>query len=69
VLLKSSAGRIRAEDCAGTAPPVRAWLDEADRALDEAEALRTDVPDLPETRRAVRRQRMSVEDLCGPGKK
>ncbi len=65
VLVRTSAGRVRAEDCAGTAPPVRAWLDAADRSLDEAEAGGVVVPELPEVRRSVRRQRLALEERCG----
>jgi predicted Zn-dependent protease len=66
VLVRTSAGRVRPEDCAATAAPVRVWLDAADRALDEAEASGILVPEVPEARRAVRRQRSAVDDACGP---
>ena len=66
VLLATSAGRVRAEDCAGTLPAVVAWLDAADAALDEAEASGARVPELVEVRRTVRAQRGAARDLC-PG--
>jgi tetratricopeptide (TPR) repeat protein len=65
-LVAVAAGRVTADSCATAAPPVYAWLDEADRVLDRAEATGVDVPDLPEVRRGVRRRRGVVDDLC-PG--
>jgi predicted Zn-dependent protease len=65
-LLAVSARRVDAADCASTAPPVYAWLDAADRALDEAEATGVPLPDLVETRRSVRQRRGAVDDRC-PG--
>ena len=63
-LLAATAGRVRDDDCDGTAPPVLTWLDAADRALDEVEAGRVVVPELYEIRRAVRRQRLRVREAC-----
>ena len=65
-LLAATAGRVRDDDCDGTAPPVLTWLDAADRALDEVEAGGVVVPELYGIRRAVRRQRLRVRELC-PG--
>lgn len=66
VLLARSAGRVDPQDCRGTAPPVYAWLEEADRTLDVAAALSATTPELAEARRLVRRRRAAVDDLC-PG--
>ncbi len=65
-ILAASGGRVDADDCAGTAPPVYAWLDEADRALDRAEATGVPLPELVAARRAVRQRRGGVDDTC-PG--
>jgi tetratricopeptide (TPR) repeat protein len=65
-LLAATAGRVQDDDCDGTAPPVLTWLDAADRALDEVEAGGVVVPELYGIRRAVRRQRLRVRELC-PG--
>lgn len=65
-LVAVTAGRVRSEACAETAPPVYAWLEEADRTLDVAEAFGIRVPELVEARRMVRRRRAGVDDLC-PG--
>ncbi len=65
-LLAVSAGRVDEADCVGTAPPVYAWLEEADRALDQAEATGVPLPDLVEARRSIRQRRGAVDDDC-PG--
>lgn len=65
-ILSASGGRVDPDDCAGTAPPVYAWLEEADRALDRAEATGVPLPELTGARRAVRDRRGSVDDAC-PG--
>lgn len=71
-LLLASAHRVDPAACATTAPPVYAWLDEADRMLDEATALQPAVPELATARRAVSRRRGAVDDACpglrAPGK-
>jgi hypothetical protein len=46
---------------------VLAWLDAADAALDEADALQARVPDLVEVRRVVRAQRGRARDACPGG--
>lgn len=66
VLIAATSDRVDPAKCAETAPPVYAWLDEAERVLDEAEATGMEIPDLPETRRSVRRRRGAVDDTC-PG--
>lgn len=65
-LVAATRDRVAPADCATTAPPIYAWLEEADRVLDEAEATGIRAPDLPETRRAVLRRRGAIDDLC-PG--
>ena len=65
-LLAVSAGRVDDADCVATAPPVYAWLEEADRALDQAEATGVPLPDLVEARRSIRQRRGAVDDDC-PG--
>lgn len=65
--LQSCDDRVDPDNCAATAPPVRAWLDAADHVLDQAEAsgaLRSVTSDM---RRQVRRRRAFVEDTCPPG--
>ncbi|MEN9786483.1 MAG: Tetratricopeptide repeat [Pseudomonadota bacterium] len=66
-LAAASAGRVRPARCASAATAVRAWLDEADRVLDAAEAEGVRPPELPDTRRAVLRQRRAVDAACPPG--
>jgi hypothetical protein len=68
VLLATSAGRVRPDDCEGTLPPVNAWLDAADTALDEADATGAKVPELVEVRRTVRAQRGAAQDACPGGR-
>ncbi len=63
-LLAATVGRVQEDDCDGTAPPVLTWLDAADRTLDEVEAGGVVVPELYEIRRAVRRQRLRVQEQC-----
>jgi len=65
-LVKSTAGREDPARCSETVPPIFAWLDEADAALDQAQATGVDLPDLPAVRRLVLKRRGVVEDAC-PG--
>lgn len=65
-LLVASAHRVDPAACAETAPPVYAWMDEADRMLDEAVALQPSFAELVTARRAVSRRRGAVDDAC-PG--
>lgn len=65
-LVSTTAGRVDSSRCAETAPPVLAWLDRADKALDQAAALDLNLPNLPATRRLVHRRRSSVTEQC-PG--
>lgn len=63
-LVRASSGREDPLRCAETAPPVRAWLDAADQALDAAQATGVLLPDLPAVRRLVARRRSVVDDTC-----
>lgn len=65
-VLAEIAGRLDPEDCGRTAPVVHAWLDDADRSLDEAEATGVPLPELVATRRLVRQRRGLADDDC-PG--
>jgi Flp pilus assembly protein TadD len=65
-LLVASAGREDPSDCAATAPPVRAWLDAADAAVEMAAAVGVSLPDLPEVRRRVKRRRELLDAACPP---
>lgn len=60
----SSAGLEDSERCAETAPPIRAWLDAADAALDRAESTGVTLPDLPATRRLIDRRQTILEAAC-----
>jgi Flp pilus assembly protein TadD len=62
--VQASAGLEDPARCAETAPPIRAWLDAADDALDRAEATGVTLPDLPATRRLVERRRGILRDAC-----
>lgn len=66
VLVAMTSGRVDTERCAETAPAVLAWLERADRALEQAGALEVDLPNLPATRRLVHRRRSVVTERC-PG--
>ncbi len=65
-LVVSTSGREDPEDCETTVPPIVEWLDQADRALDQAEALQPDVPWLHSERQRVHRRRAGVTETC-PG--
>jgi tetratricopeptide (TPR) repeat protein len=65
-LLAASAGRVDARDCAHTALPVHAWIDEADRLVGEVETGGVRVPELAAVRRAVRKRRGETDEAC-PG--
>lgn len=65
-LVVSTAGRVDSEDCATTAPPVLEWLAQADRSLEQAEALQPEVPWLHAERQRVYRRRSVVTETC-PG--
>lgn len=64
VLVRMTSGRVDEADCAGTAPPVLAWLAAADTDLDRAEALGIPLPNLPAARRQVHRRRSKVTEKC-----
>lgn len=63
-LVRASGGREDPQRCAETAPPVRAWLDAADQALEAAVATGVPLPDLPSVRRLVARRRGVVDEAC-----
>ena len=65
-LVTATAGRVDADRCAETVPPVTAWLDAADRAVASAKATGVSLPDTPAVERLVLGRRASVEDAC-PG--
>lgn len=65
-LLAHTAGRVDKDRCAETAAPIHAWLDAAEHALDEAEALKIDIPELAKARQQASRRRGFVDDAC-PG--
>lgn len=64
-LVATTSGRINPKDCAGTAPPVLAWLEAADEALLSAKAAGVGT-DISQVQRLVARRRGAVEDRC-PG--
>lgn len=66
-LVVSTSGRVDSDDCAGTSPPVLEWLAQAERALDQAEALQEDVPWLHSERQRVHRRRAVVTETCPSG--
>ena len=65
-LLATSAGRVDAQDCAHTALPVHAWIDEAERLVGEVEGGGVKVPELAAVRREVRKRRAEADEAC-PG--
>ncbi len=67
-LIAVSGGRVDTTRCSETATPVYAWLDEADRDLDKAEALGMSVPSIQGVRRTVLDRRARVDDDC-PGQR
>lgn len=67
-LLEVSGGRVDAASCVQTAPPVYAWLAQADRDLDQAQALGMDLPSIQGVRRTVLDRRGKVDDAC-PGQR
>ena len=63
-LVLASGGREDPEDCEGTAPAVRQWLDAADGAVVHAGSFGIDLPDLPAVRRQVLRRRAVLDANC-----
>jgi tetratricopeptide (TPR) repeat protein len=63
-LLSATEGREDPADCAGTAPPLRAWLDAAEQAVTEAEAVGVGLTELPAVRRQIHRRRAVIEQVC-----
>ena len=66
VLIQLTAGRLDPADCEGTAPPLYAYLDAADRALDQAEGAGLEPLQVAETRRLANRRRSYLGETC-PG--
>ncbi|HJN75734.1 MAG TPA: tetratricopeptide repeat protein [Myxococcota bacterium] len=64
VLVGMTAGRVDANDCEATAPPVLTWLAAADRALDQADTEGIDATVSASTRRQVHRRRSVVTEWC-----
>jgi tetratricopeptide (TPR) repeat protein len=62
----NTTGRLDEERCEQTAPPLLAWLDEADRSLDQAESLGLQLDALHSVRREVHLRRKLVQRKC-PG--
>ena len=67
ILVVMTAGRLDPERCAETLPPVMAWLDAAERALEQALALDVELPTIHGVRRRVLRQRSRAAETCSPG--
>ena len=64
VLVSLTVDRLDKERCVETLPPVLAYLDRADRALEQAEALEQDLPPLYEVRRRVHLRRSKATEAC-----
>ena len=68
-LIKSTAGVEDPERCEETAPPVFAWIQSAQEAVEEAEKTGVSLPDLPIVKRQVlRRKAMLLENCPTAGK-
>ncbi len=65
-LVGATSGREDPADCAGSAPPLRAWLDAAVEAADAAEAVGVGLPELPAVRRLINRRRAAIDAVCPP---
>ncbi len=63
-LIAASGGREDPNDCPGTAPAVREWLDAADAAVAHADSLGVALPDIPAVRRQILRRRAVLDGLC-----
>ncbi len=64
VLHAHTTGRIDPERCDQSAPPLLAWLDEADRELELAEAHELELENLPGVRREIHQRRKLVIRGC-----
>ena len=64
VLVSMTIDRLNTADCEGTLGPVLAYLERADRALDQAEALGVELPSLYVLRRRVHQRRSIVTERC-----
>jgi tetratricopeptide (TPR) repeat protein len=64
ILHANTTGRLDQERCGETAPPLLAWLDEADRSLERAEAQGLQLESLPSVRREVHQRRKLIQRTC-----
>jgi len=64
ILVFMTVNRLDAENCDETLPPVLAYLERADRALEQAEALGVEVPQLYAIRRKVHTRRSYITQDC-----
>jgi len=65
-LLAMTSGRLDPKDCAGTLPPILAWLDRAGRDLDRAEGVGIASEELLQVRHKLHRRRSILAETC-PG--
>jgi tetratricopeptide (TPR) repeat protein len=63
-LISATEGREDPANCEASAPPLRAWLDAAEHAVTEAEAVGVGLPELPAVRRQIHRRRAVIEQVC-----
>ncbi len=66
VLVAMTGGRLDPADCAGTVPPLLAYLDRAQAALERADATGIALSELGAARRRVHRRRGYITEQC-PG--
>lgn len=64
ILVALTTDRLDPSRCAETAPPVLAWLDQAQQCVEAAFRLGVAVPELPQTRRLVLRRLAVVSETC-----
>jgi len=67
ILMSMTVDRVDPERCEQTLPPVLIYLDRADRALEQAEAIAPDLPALPVVRRRVGSRRSVNSEACPSG--
>ncbi len=63
-LLAMTSGRLDPADCAGTLPPILAWLDRAGRDLDRAEDVGIPSEELLQVRHKLHRRRSILAETC-----
>ncbi len=66
VLVAMTGGRVDTGDCAGTVPPLMAYLQRATRSLERAAAIGIPLGELGSARRRVHRRRSYITEQC-PG--